>query len=62
MNNDKFTYGFDATSYNGASGSPIFDKKGNVIGIVTARAVATQGYNFGLKSKYITKLLNSIQE
>lgn len=62
MNNDKFTYGFDATSYNGASGSPIFDKKGNVIGIVTARVTATQGYNFGLKSKYITKLLNSIQE
>jgi pSer/pThr/pTyr-binding forkhead associated (FHA) protein len=62
MNNDKYTYGFDATSYNGASGSPIFDKKGNVIGIVTARVTATQGYNFGLKAKYITKLLNSIQE
>ncbi len=62
QNNDKFTYGFDAASNNGASGSPIFDKKGNVIGIVTSGVTSTQGYNFGLKSKYITKILDSIQE
>ncbi|MBR4996042.1 MAG: FHA domain-containing protein [Alistipes sp.] len=62
QNNDKFRYGFDAASNNGASGSPIFDKNGKLIGIVTSGVTSTQGYNFGLKSKYIIKILDSIKE
>lgn len=61
QNNDKYTYGFDATSYHGASGSPIFDEQGRLIGVVAA-GLPVQGYNMGVKAKYINRLLESAQE
>jgi len=61
QNNDKYTYGFDATSYHGASGSPIFDEQGRLISVV-ASGLQVQGYNFGVKAKYIKRLLESAQE
>ena len=62
MNNDKYNYTFDAASYHGASGSPIFDKKGNLIGVVAHGIASSQGYNGGVKAKYITRLIQSTQE
>ncbi len=62
QNNDKYNYGFDAASWRGASGSPIFDKDGYLIGVVCSGKVASQGYNFGVKSKYILRLLKDAEE
>lgn len=61
QNNDKYVYGFDATSYHGASGSPIFDESGRLVGVVAA-GLPVQGYNFGVKAKYIKRLLESDQD
>ena len=61
QNNDKYNYGFDAASYHGASGSPIFDNKGRMIGVANAGFIV-QGYNFGVKAKYLKKLLESDQD
>lgn len=62
QNNDKYVYGFDATSYHGASGSPIFDEYGRLVGVVAAGLSGVQGYNFGVKAKYIKRLLESDQD
>ena len=62
MNNDKYNYTFDAASYHGASGSPIFDKKGKLIGVVANGISEAQGYNGGVKAKYITRLIQSTHE
>ncbi len=61
QNNDKYIYGFDAASYHGASGSPIFDEHGRLIGVARAGLVV-QGYNFGVKARYLKKLLESDQD
>ncbi len=67
-NNDKDRYYFDAASYSGASGSPIFDlKKGRVVGIATGAKVdedgsRIQGANFCIKSRHLYKLLQKASE
>lgn len=60
QNNDKYEYGFDAASYHGASGSPIFDEYGRLISIARA-GLGVQGYNFGVKAKFLKRLLETAE-
>lgn len=62
MNIDKYVYGYNAVSGNGGSGSPIFDKSGSLIGVVCSTIEATQGYNFAIKSKYISDIIQKASE
>lgn len=59
QNLNEYLFGFDAASYGGASGSPIFNDKGMLIGILNSGVRATQGFNYGVKAKYIKELLDS---
>lgn len=59
QNLNEYLFGFDAASYGGASGSPIFNDKGMLIGILNSGVKATQGFNYGVKAKYIKELLDS---
>lgn len=54
-----YKFGFDAASYHGASGSPIFNDKGLLIGVLNSGADATQGFNYGIKAEYIKELIES---
>lgn len=56
---NEYGFGFDATSYHGASGSPIFNDKGMLIGVLNKGFDQAQGFNFGIKAKYVKELLNS---
>lgn len=56
---NEYQFGFDAASFGGASGSPIFNDQGMLIGILNAGAKATQGFNYGIKAKYVKELLES---
>ena len=40
-----YSFGFDASSYGGASGSPIFNEKGQLIGVLNAGDSKSQGFN-----------------
>ena len=53
-----YSFGFDAPSYGGASGSPIFNDHGQLIGVLNAGFTKTQGFNFGIKAKYVMDLIN----
>jgi pSer/pThr/pTyr-binding forkhead associated (FHA) protein len=53
-----YEYGVTALSYNGASGSPVFDEYGDVVAIIHSGYKDTQGYNYAIKSKYLVNLLN----
>lgn len=59
QNLNDFLFGFDAASYGGASGSPIFNDKGMLVGILNSGVKMTQGFNYGVKAKYIKELLDS---
>lgn len=55
---NEYSFGFDAPSYGGASGSPIFNDHGQLIGVLNAGFAKTQGFNFGIKAKYVIDLIN----
>ena len=56
---NEFLFGFDAASSGGASGSPIFNDEGMLIGILNSGVKATQGFNYGVKAKYIKEMLDN---
>lgn len=56
-NDNKYSFGFTAVSYQGASGSPVFDKKGNLIGVLNAGITASQGFNYAIRSGYLEQLI-----
>lgn len=56
---NNYSFGFDAASYGGASGSPIFNDHGQLVGVLNAGFTKTQGFNFGIKAKYVMDLINS---
>lgn len=57
----KYSFGFNAASYGGASGSPIFNEYGLLIGVLNAGFTKTQGFNYGIKAKYVKELLENEQ-
>lgn len=56
-NDGRYAFGFDAATSPGASGSPIFDVYGNLVGILHAGHIHTQGFNYGIRSVYLSSLL-----
>lgn len=60
-NDNKYVFGFDAVSSPGASGSPVFDKYGNLMGVLNSGYFNTQGFNFGVRSEYVVALLKAAE-
>lgn len=54
----EFGFNFDAVSAGGASGSPIFNEHGFLIGVLDA-GVEKENINEGIKAQYIKELLDS---
>lgn len=57
----EFVFGFNAPSYHGASGSPVFNKKGQLIGIVNAGVDISQGFNTAIKVIHLKELLEKFK-
>ncbi len=62
QNNHKVEYGLSVPIAEGSSGSPVFDSKGRLVGVVDAGITNTQGFNFAVKARYINHLLKEAQE
>ena len=58
----EFDFGHNAATTGGASGSPIFNKYGKLVGIHHAGLSqrGLQGFNYGVKAKYIKELWDQI--
>ena len=52
-----YTFGFDGASAPGASGSPVFDKHGRLIGVLCGGIADTQGFNLAVRSSELEALL-----
>lgn len=55
----RYSFGFDAASYGGASGSPIFNDKGQLIGVLNSGISKSQGFNYAIKASHVIDLLNN---
>lgn len=60
QNNGMYAYLYNATTPYNASGAPIFDRTGKLIGVTAGTATDVQGYNYAIKSKYILQLLDKV--
>lgn len=56
----EFTFGFNAPSYGGASGSPVFNDKGQLIGVLNSGVSKSQGFNYAVKASHLKDLLKNI--
>lgn len=55
----EYDFGYNAATTGGASGSPVFNKYGKLVGVHHAglSQVETQGYNYGVKAQYVKELI-----
>lgn len=53
----EYEFNYDAATAGGASGSPVFNDHGELIGVHHAGVTAKQGFNYGIKAKYVKELL-----
>lgn len=53
---NEYYFQFDAVSAGGASGSPVFNEYGKLIGVVNA-GVPNENINYAIKAKYVKELL-----
>lgn len=53
---NNYDFGHNAAATNGSSGSPVFNEKGQLAGIISSGL--GNGYNFAVRSEYLVKLLN----
>jgi pSer/pThr/pTyr-binding forkhead associated (FHA) protein len=54
---DRYEIQYNAPSFHGASGSPVFNKDGKLIAVNYAGIEKSQGYNFGIIATHIKKLV-----
>jgi S1-C subfamily serine protease len=52
----EYSFGFNAPSYGGASGSPIFNAKGQLIGVLNSGVRNSQGFNYAVKAVHVKEL------
>lgn len=55
---DEYRFGFDAASFGGASGSPVFNNKGFLVGVLDSGFSNTQGFNYAMKAKHVKSMLD----
>ncbi len=55
---NEYQFGFNAPSYGGASGSPIFNDRGQLIGVLSSGVTKSQGFNYAIKAAHIKGLLD----
>ncbi|MBM3414194.1 MAG: serine protease [Bacteroidetes bacterium] len=62
FNGDTLSCQVEINANRGNSGSPIFNRKGEVIGILNGRQTNTQGFAFAVQSKYIFDVIESLKK
>ncbi len=59
---DITAYQISAPIQPGNSGGPLFDKDGNIIGIVNSKHKGAENASYAIKSSYLINLINTIEE
>lgn len=57
---EKYRIGYNASTLGGSSGSPVFNKKGQLVAVNNSGLADTQGFNYGIRIKYLKELLDNI--
>ena len=58
---EKYRVGYDAPTLGGSSGSPVLNKDHKLVAINNSGIGKTQGFNYGIRTKYLKELADKIQ-
>ncbi|MCX8473658.1 MAG: serine protease [Sediminibacterium sp.] len=61
FNNDTNYYQIDMSAFPGNSGSPVFDKNGNIIGLLSYKQKSIESISYSLKNKQIFDIIKQLQ-
>lgn len=59
---EKYRVGYDAPIIGGSSGSPVINNKGELVAINNSGLGITQGFNYGVRTKYLKELLDQLKK
>ena len=59
---EKYRIGYSAQIIGGSSGSPVLNKEHNLIAVNNSGVSITQGFNYGVRTKYLKELLDNIRK
>lgn len=59
---EQYRVGYDAPTLGGSSGSPVLNDKHQLIAVNNSGIGNTQGFNYGVRTKYLRELLNEINK
>lgn len=58
----QYRIGYNAPTIGGSSGSPVLNDKGELVAINNSGYAATQGFNYGVRTKHLKELLDQLNE
>ena len=61
IKNEEYRIGYNASTLGGSSGSPVLNKKGQLVAVNNSGLADTQGFNYGVRTKYLKELLDKVQ-
>lgn len=59
---EKYRIGYNAPTLGGSSGSPVINKNGELIAINNSGVKNSQGFNYGVRTKYLKELLDGLKD
>lgn len=59
---EKYRVGYDAPIIGGSSGSPVVNNKGELVAINNSGYGTSQGFNYGVRTKYLKELLDQLKK
>lgn len=58
---EQYRVGYDVPTLGGSSGSPVLNKQHKVVAVNNSNFAKQQGFNYGVRLKYLIELINKIQ-
>ena len=59
---EKYRVGFDAPTLSGSSGSPVINKKHELVAVNNSGIGGTQGFNYGVRVNYLRELYDKLMK